>query len=588
MTKRLFFLATIVVVSFCYLNAQEDSTHIVDSLQSSYTLEDLLEQSAEDSPILDVINNETHDKSSKSSVAVRSRMIQKIQESAGYTEGTYLGSSLKSYQRITAAQGDKLSAGMLIAKDAGERRFNEFTSWNLTLSNLGFLSKAVVGSYRIEAGQGIALWRGYDFSKGADVVAPVKKKARGLIASLSTDEVEYFKGGAANISIGSLWATMFYSQRHLSASVDTLGNVTTLYSSGYFRTESEQSKRDNLTEKLLGTRASYRFSDRDQIGATFYQTMFSFPLLFDEGKRFSGDRYSLLALDYNLNYRSMTAFGEWARVNSTIGGISGLFIIPNDDVTLVASIRSYPYQFISLHGLGFGERSSMYNEHGVYIGMRLRLMRSLILSSYYDQFTFPEATSVSRFATKGNDLLAELQASPFKKLTATVRYQRKQTEEPGDATSINVDVQRIQRIRLQIDYRFSNDLQLRGRAERVFLNWRRSLQSEQGLMIYQDVSSQSSKRLWWSVRVMFFQTDSYSTRIYAYERDLDGVLTLPALYGTGIRWYGLLRYTLSDKIELSAKYSDIIRDDVKHIGSGLDELPTNHDNRVGVQVDVRF
>ena len=104
-------------------------------------------------------------------------------------------------------------------------------------------------------------------------------------------------------------------------------------------------------------------------------------------------------------------------------------------------------------------------------------------------------------------------------------------------------------------------------------------------MFYQDVNLRSSEKLWLDFRIIFFQTDSYDSRLYEYENDLRGVLSLPALYGRGVRWYALVRYELADRLELSAKYSDLIRDDVKRIGTGLDELPTNHDNRIGVQID---
>jgi hypothetical protein len=49
-----------------------------------------------------------------------------------------------------------------------------------------------------------------------------------------------------------------------------------------------------------------------------------------------------------------------------------------------------------------------------------------------------------------------------------------------------------------------------------------------------------------------------------------------------------VEYQVNENIRLSAKYSDMLRDDVKHMGSGVDELPTNHDDRVSVQADIDF
>ena len=90
------------------------------------------------------------------------------------------------------------------------------------------------------------------------------------------------------------------------------------------------------------------------------------------------------------------------------------------------------------------------------------------------------------------------------------------------------------------------------------------------------------------MRVVYFKTDSYESGIAEYENDMPGVLSLPVLYGTGIRWYCVITYQLAGLLNLSAKYSDMIRDDVRRVGTGLDELPTNHDNRIGVQMDLRW
>jgi hypothetical protein len=91
-----------------------------------------------------------------------------------------------------------------------------------------------------------------------------------------------------------------------------------------------------------------------------------------------------------------------------------------------------------------------------------------------------------------------------------------------------------------------------------------------------------------NTRIIVFRSDSYFSGIFEYERDLDGVLTQPILYGSGVRWFLLFKYELINHIKISMKYSDYIRDDVKQIGTGLDQLLGNHDNRVSAQMDIGF
>jgi len=67
-------------------------------------------------------------------------------------------------------------------------------------------------------------------------------------------------------------------------------------------------------------------------------------------------------------------------------------------------------------------------------------------------------------------------------------------------------------------------------------------------MIYQDVDIKTVCALAIGLPACVFQSDSYDSRVYEYENDLDGVLTFPPLYGRGVRWYVLLTYLLSDRI----------------------------------------
>jgi hypothetical protein len=90
------------------------------------------------------------------------------------------------------------------------------------------------------------------------------------------------------------------------------------------------------------------------------------------------------------------------------------------------------------------------------------------------------------------------------------------------------------------------------------------------------------------LRLAIFATDSYATRITEYERDLNGVASIPSLYGSGVRWYLLLRSKPLAGIELNLKYADLIRDDAGSIGNGLEALTTDHDNRLSAGLEMSF
>ena len=582
--KRYYFLLLLSAGLKVSGTAQTDARD--DSVMTETVLENLSAPSTvpDDSPLLDILFPET---GTQTSIKIRSRIINRLQRSAGY-HGKYIGSSLKSYQRVQAIYGDHFSCGVLLEKDAGEKRLNDFMSGNLILSKIGPLERFILGDYFIESGQGVALWRSYDISKGADIVLPVKRKGEGLKPYLSAGEAGFFRGVAAELRFAQYSTSLFLSQTSNAATIDSSGNITNFYTAGYYRTEEEIRKRNNVFEKTFGILLQYRFPVENKIGLTFYRTLFSKSLWFDNGRRVRGARIETISIDYTFSYSKISFFGEWSASNRVVAGTTGILIAPSDDLRLISSFRNYPYKFFTPHGLGFGERPD--NERGFYIGVNMKLPAYLRLSSYYDIFSCPPG---ARFSSGGNDLLLQLQFLPVSKLDIACRYHRKITYQPvlvlnefGFWKDIDLPVKK-DNLRLEINYEVLRTVRIRGRYERVYMKIN-SGGSENGTILYYDIVYTPVQKLCLNLRTIIFRTDSYASGIYEYERDMDGVLTQPVLYGRGVRWYIFVKYSPFEPVQISLKYSDHIRDDVKKIGSGLDMIPVNHDDRLGVQIDLKL
>jgi hypothetical protein len=116
----------------------------------------------------------------KSRLALRSRFTNELQNRDGFTSGKYEGSKLKSYNKLLYNYDNNYQAGLLVEKDPGELSYTDFTSFHLQVKDIGFLKTFIAGDYVLEFGQGLALWSPFGFSKGADSVFPVKKRARYL------------------------------------------------------------------------------------------------------------------------------------------------------------------------------------------------------------------------------------------------------------------------------------------------------------------------------------------------------------------------------------------------------------------------
>jgi hypothetical protein len=559
--------------------------------------EDLVEQAAQadDSPVLDFSPFDPDPRRRDFLLKIRSRMTIGLERSRGYREGLFLGSPLRSQQRVEFSSKGGISGGLLLRKDAGERLLADFVSGYAMVTNTGPVAALIAGDYFIEAGQGIALWRGFDYGKGADPIKAVRRSGRGILPYRSSDETAFLRGVATELRFNSLSIAIFYSQRSLSATVDSSGAVAAFSTSGLFRTGAEQSNRNRLHERLAGFRSSLAMGEGKSAGITFYETKFSTPLRLTGGSRFAGSGYALAAVDYSVALPKAVLYGEWTILSGAAGGLSGATLTPSAGVELVATLRHYPRNLASLHGFGFGEQSGTTNEDGLYLGLRMKLPSGMRLSSYIDRFSSPRGSSASgAFPAGGDEWFARVDVCPGPDLEWMLQYQRKSYGKSERVTSAEglweelTNAQLIERVRTQLDLRLTREVRLRARLEKIYLQEEAIRKKEQGMMLYEDVSCAPSPVFSASVRIIFFRTGSYETRLTESENDLSGATSLPLLSGEGDRWYAVLNFRPCGSCEISAKYSRLTRDDIRRVGTGLDELPGNVDDRIGLQLDLRL
>lgn len=299
----------------------------------------------------------------------------------------------------------------------------------------------------------------------------------------------------------------------------------------------------------------------------------------------------MIALDWAVRSQTIVFAGEAAVSGDNPAVVASILVDPVKQIRFGMGGRSYSRGFFSRYGNGFRERSKMAGERGLYFAVEARPARGLQLSGYFDQYWAPGGTSSSRFDLNGNEYLFEVHASPTRALRVSVRYRAR---DGVDGATIDDRYNREHRIdetvrkrnlRLSTEYRLSASTTLRSRAEFVFREEMERSVRQDGVAVIQDLSTQILPIVRLDCRMVVFRTDSYDSGIAAFERDLSGVVSIPTLYGQGVKWYLLITIKPFRDLTISAKYSELIRDDVEYIGSGLDEIGTNRDNRLGVQVD---
>ena len=95
-------------------------------------------------------------------------------------------------------------------------------------------------------------------------------------------------------------------------------------------------------------------------------------------------------------------------------------------------------------------------------------------------------------------------------------------------------------------------------------------------MIYQDViHSRPKTKLKIQYRLACFDTDSYQSRIYAYENNVLYAYSFPFFSGKGWRTYLNLNWKPVSKLTLYLKSGFVIYPDQESIGSGLMKVGDN-------------
>ncbi len=535
-------------------------------------------------------------------VNYRTRISRQLNKPVGYNNGTYKSNANKIYNRLQFNLGKSISGGLLTEKDAGEKKYNDLTLFYLSLkasNNIHFIA----GNYQLQFGQGLSFWGPYGYSKGTSTTYPIKKRGPGFKKYLSVDENAGLLGFAATIQFNQFKFIPFVSRSKLDATPISENEISSIPTSGFHRTESEILRKDGQIESIAGGRIQYSARSQLRFGGTAYLSKFKKNFnnsdLIRNHFDFRGKSNHVLGFDWEYSNSKFDFFGEFAQSqNGGTASITGLRIYENP-LKLAFLFRKYDKDFQNFHSLGFGESSETQNETGFYSGIEYQIKSRTKFSAYFDIYKFPWRSFFEPLPRSGNDMLTQIQHKFSSTILFTLLYKQKSkqsTENFHDSYDREKSelLQRQQRqYRAQVDFRGIKNLLIRSRVNFTKINYNStsknlSNKQENGVLIYQDIRLEVTQKLKLWTRISFFGTDSFDSRVYQYENDMPGVLTNRALFGQGTRWYFLVKYHLTNRVNLFCKFSELYRKDASQLGSGADLIDNNVDQRFSMQLQGEF
>jgi hypothetical protein len=492
-----------------------------------------------------------------------SRVYWEAPPRKGIETGKYEGDNRRLYNRVLVS-GSNYGAGFLQESDIGEPDVADFQSFSLHAEHIGILSQAVVGNYRVGFGQGLLFGQGRIFSKGSDAVDGVLTFSSSLRPYTSTSEVDFMHGVAVCLSPGQFEVTAFSSRSNLDATI-TNGVATSVSTTGYHRTVTEQAKKDDLTLDVQGVNLRYRYLAGELsagVGGTLMGYRYGLPVAWlGEGgqERRSG------SIEANAVYRDIQAFGEaaFSRNPDALSWTCGLQALLGPGVKGVASVRHYAVGYYSPFAGAFAERGNdASNEEGYYVGLDAKVLRNLEVGVSYDIFRFPELGSSYSLPSSGHDGRVNVTWKQNRAMTWSALYQHKQREE----TKIQVEgggwlqyvmpvPKTTNRAQLGLETKASSMFTFRTKGEYKSVEslYAAGKQTDRGWLLYGQVKS-TFGRFVFTTRYTRFDTDSYDAAVYSYEDDLPMVYSLSVFSGKGHAMFLLVNWEVMRNFRLAGKY----------------------------------
>lgn len=532
-----------------------------------------------------------------------------VPDSILYSKNSYYhGNPDRYYTRLRYTYSNNISIGMTGEKDPGEKFFKgynkqgfDFYSFHAFYKGGKYVKAVALGDYQIQIGQGLNLWSGYAFRKTADAVN-VKKNANPIRPYTSVDETRFLRGAAADFGYKNFSLLVFGSVKRVDATtyVDSLNEEMNFASSinltGFHRTNSEIARKNALQERIAGGNLRYDKGNL-HVGVAGiywgYDQAFEKEILPYNQFDFRGKSNMSFSGDYSYTIKNVMLFGEasYTHFSKSFANIHGALIALDSRATLSLVYRDYARGYETFYNNGFAEGSQTQNEKGMYAGLNWQLAKKWTLNTYFDYFRFPWMRYTVNAPSRGIEYLIQPTYRPNKQLEiyARVRHQQKEGNVSNNLGGVKnlVDIHQTN-YRLALSYKVSETITLKSRIDYVTYKKGDSAM-EQGVSVAQDIVYKPKKfPLDVTLRYALFDTDSYNSRIYAFEQNALYVFSIPAYYNQGHRAYVLLRLTCFRQVDIWARYALFMYNNVNRIGTGPEQIVGQNKTELTLQLRWKF
>jgi hypothetical protein len=516
--------------------------------------------------LIPFITLENRNSAFSDSVHIRQTLLTNLIYKKSLADTSILGSAWKNLIKYKFIAG-RFAFGFTAEKDPGERFLSgkiplpDFLSGYLLYNGKNIIKRVILGDYSARFGQGTNTNTG--IRTGLSLTTSGYLSGRNEIRPYtSTDENNFFRGSAAELSYRNFDISLFLSMKKIDATlndtVNSTGSIKTFYKTGLHNTTSSLLKKDAAGETGFGINISYNINNL-RTGIIITRTMFSLPVVPDfTGSNnlyeFSGRTNNLYSIYYNSLIKRFMLYGEFSYSGlKKYAFVQGVSFKPAARLNINILYRNYSPGFISFHGNGPSGSSVNSNEYGILANFTFEVARFLFLSAGTDMRKYPwlryrcSAPSIA----KRHEI--RLKYFPSKKLVFEAFYNYRFSLVDKGIENRIPDQSEISAQTVKISARYSptENITLISRADYKIVKPAGST----GMLLLQDVNFKFRRipvSIW--MRYCIYNTGGFESGLYTWENDILNSFSVPVLYGKGSRIYLMASWKIGDRAELRIKY----------------------------------
>lgn len=459
---------------------------------------------------------------------------------------------------------DLFQAGWMIEKDAGEPEITDHVSLFFAIKNKGIIKQLLIGDFNINMGQGLVHWQGYAFGRSSNLLSGYRQ-GNFIQAHTGTDENRFHRGIGLHLKKGKFEFGAFLSKLKIDAnviadSVNKLQWVSSFLLSGLHRNDAEIKDKNTVTKLTWGGKIKLQLPT-GSINLNIIQTNFSIPVQKKAQPynqfAIAGKHWRNMSIDLALSTSIGFLFSELAVDQQldpafNIGWLKSLD--PKFDIAVIYRNMSSRYRAFESNCITSNSEAG--NETGLLLSFNFQPHARHYLEGFADlsKQHWPTFT----LDRPGVAKLYSIQYSwrPNKKIEISTRYQI-DTKTNNQGYEINhtslIGQKMIYRWRTHIAFNPIESLTIRCRNEIVKVIEELKAYSSGQLSYLEFIFKPSTEPLSISFRYTFFATDDYTSRVYAYERDLSSFYSIPAHFDQGHRNYLLMQYNYKKAVKIQLK-----------------------------------